>query len=134
MAFLCRLTGRRARPWFLAGYLLLLSGIHWTCAAAGWYTPPAAALLALYGMSRLILKNRSAQSWTAAVLAVYVCQLAAGMVNSLEAMAAPGLPKGWPLYVLVSLAAFAVPALCAVCYALVLRLLALEEDAPCLEL
>ncbi len=93
-----------------------------------------AALLALYGMGRLALRNRPAQSCAAAVLAVYVCQLSAGMVDSLESIAAPRAPKGWPLYALVSLAALVAPALCVLCYALVLRLLSLEEDTPYLGL
>jgi len=133
-AFLCRLTGRCLRAWYFAASLLLLSGIQWTCAAAGAGTVPAtaAALLALYGMSRLALGNRPAQSCAAAVLAVYVYQLSAGMINSLESVAAPRAAKGWPLYALVFLAALAAPALCVLCYALVLRLVSLEEDGPCL--
>lgn len=137
MAFLCRLTGRRARAWYFAAYLLLLCGVERVCSAAGWGTLPAmaAAMAALYGMSRLVLGNRPLPSCTAAVLAVYIFQLAAGAVNSLEAMAIPRLEAGSrPLYAAVSLAALAAPALCVLCYGLVLRLLSLREDAPYLEL
>lgn len=136
MAFLCRLTGRRARALYFAAYLLLLCGVEWVCSAAGWGTLPAmaAASAALYGMSRAVLRNRPLPSCTAAVLAIYIFQLAAGAVNSLEAMAAPNAAKGPPLYAVVSLAALAAPALCVLCYRLVLRLLSLREDAPYLEL
>jgi len=135
-AFLCRLTGRKLRVWYFGAALLLFSGIQWACSAAGAGTVPAltAALLALYGMSRLLLKNRPAQSCAAAVLAVYVCQLSAGVTNSLESIAAPRVPMGRPLYVLIALAALAAPALCVLCYALVLRLVSLEDDGPCLGL
>lgn len=134
--FLCRLTGRTFRVWYFAASLLLLSGIQWACTAAGAGTVPAmtAALLALYGVSRLLLKNEPARSCAAAVLAVYIYQLSAGMVNSLESIAAPRVPMGRPLYALVALAALAAPMLCVLCYALVLRLVSLEEDGPCLGL
>lgn len=91
MGFLCRLTGRRAGAGCFTGYVLLLLGIQGACTAAGWGTPPALAmaLAALYGMSRLTLGNGPARSCTAAVLAVYVSQMSAGAVNSLEALAAP---------------------------------------------
>jgi len=132
MAFLCRLTGRRPRARHFAAYLLLIFGVQGTSAAAGWGAPPALAadLLALYGMSRLALKNGPGQSCAAAVLAVYIFQLASGMVNSLEAFAIPHVPMGRPLRAVLALAVLASFGLCAACYALVLRLLSLEEDAP----
>lgn len=136
MAFLCRLTGRRGRAWHFALYLLLLCGVEAVSAAAGWGTPAAmtAALLALYGVSRLALRNRPALSCAAAVLAVYIFQMAAGMVNSLEAAVFPRVPKGLPLYGLIVLAVLASLGLCGACYGLVLRLLPLGEDRPCLGL
>ena len=132
MRFLCRLTGREARIWYFAVYLLLLCGIEGVCSAAGWGVPPAmaAALLALYGMSRLALGNRPVQSGTAAVLAGCVYQLCSGAVNSLEAIAGPKVPAGWPLYGFVSLAAAGSAALSLLCYRLVLRLISLEDSAP----
>ena len=87
MAFLCRLTGRRGRARQFALYLLLLSGIEAVFSAAGWGAPAAmaAALAALYAMSRLALRNRPVPSGPAALLAGYVFQRAAGMVNAGEA-------------------------------------------------
>lgn len=136
MAFLCRLTGRRARAWHFALYLALLCGVEAVSSAAGWGTPAAmaAALAVLYGMSRLALHNRPAPSCTAAVLSVYIFQMATGMVNSLEAAVFPRVPKGLPLYGLIVLAVLASLGLCGACYGLVLRLLPLEEDGPCLGL
>ena len=60
MTFLCRLTGRQGRAWQFALYVLLLSGIEAVSSAAGWGAPAAmaAALAALYAMSRLALRNR----------------------------------------------------------------------------
>lgn len=132
MAFLCRLTGRRGRARQFALYLLLLSGIEAVFSAAGWGAPAAmaAALAALYAMSRLALRNRPVPSCTAALLAVYVFQMAAGMVNSVEAVFYPHVSKGLPLYVLIVLAVLVSIALCALCYGLVLRLLPLGEDEP----
>lgn len=136
MAFLCRLTGKRGRAWHFALYLTLLWGVEAVSTAAGWGTPAAttAALLALYGVSRRILHNRPAPSCAAAVLAVYIFQMAAGMVNSLEALAFPHVPMGPPLYGCIVLAVLASLGLCGGCYALVLRMLSLEEDGPCLGL
>lgn len=135
-AFLCRLTGRRGRAWQFALCLLLLSGIEAVFSAAGWGAPAAmaAALAALYAMSRLALGNRPVPSCTAALLAVYVFQMAAGMVNSVEAVWFPHVSRGLPLYALVVLAVLASIALCALCYELVLRLLPLGEDQPALGL
>lgn len=136
MAFLCRLTGRRGRAWQFALCLLLLVGIEAVFSAAGWGAPAAmaAALAALYAMSRLALGNRPVPSCTAALLAVYVFQMAAGMVNSVEAVWFPHVSRGLPLYALVVLAVLASIALCALCYELVLRLLPLGEDQPALGL
>ncbi len=130
MAFLCRLTGRRARAWYFVLYLALLSGVEAAFRAAGWGAPGAvaAAALALYGISRRVLKNRPARSCTAALLAVYIYQLSSGMVNSLEAAAFPYVPKGLPLYALIVLAVLASLGLCGACYVLVLRLVPPEED------
>ena len=136
MAFLCRLTGRRGWARQFALCLLLLSGIEAVFSAAGWGAPAAmaAALAALYAMSRLALGNRPIPSCMAALLAVYVFQMAAGMVNSVEAVFFPYVSKGLPLYALVVLAVLASIALCALCYGLVLRLLPPGEDQPALEL
>lgn len=132
IAFLCRLTGQRGRAWQFALYLLLLSGIEAAFSAAGWGAPAAmaAALAALYAMSRLALRNRPVPSCTAALLAVYVFQMAAGMVNSVEALFYPYVSMGLPVYALIILSVLASIALCALCYGLVLRLLPLEEDEP----
>lgn len=125
LVFLCRLTGRRAQVRHFVLYLGLLVCAQWICVAAGWGTPPALVLMlsALYAVSRLALKNRPAQSCTAALLAVYICQLSTGAVNSLEAAVCPYVPWGLPLYGLIALAALASVGLCWACYAFVLRLL-----------
>nr|WP_325213540.1 GHKL domain-containing protein [uncultured Oscillibacter sp.] len=125
LAFLGRLTGRRAQVRHFALYLGLLACAQRLCVAAGWGTPPALILMlsALYAMSRLALKNGPAQSCTAALLAVYIYQLSTGAMNSLEVTVCPYVPLGLPLYGLIVLAALASLGLCWACYAFVLRLL-----------
>lgn len=129
VGFLCRLTGRRARAGYFAGYLALLAAFQGLLTALGGGLLPAAALelAALYAGSRLVLRNGPALSCAAAALAVYVFQLASGAVNSLEALAVPRVAKGLPLYALVTLAALAAPALSWACCRVILGLLTAEE-------
>lgn len=130
MGFVCRLTKRTCRPWYAAGYVLLLMGIE---AAGDFYRVGEAAarvvqLLALYGMSRFLLKNKSAVSWTAAVLAVYITQLSFGMINSVEAIVIVPAVRGPWLYGLLLLMTAAAFAIWTVCGRLVLKWLTPEAD------
>lgn len=130
VSFVCRLTGRRARGGYFAGYGALLAVFQGLLTLLRGGLLPAAALelAALYAGGRWVLKNGPALSCAAAVLAVCVCQMSAGVVNSLEAMAVPWVPMGLPVYGMIVLAELAAPALCALCYGLVCRLLSQEEE------
>lgn len=132
MAFLCRLTGKRAQVRHVVLYLGLLVCAQRLCVAAGWGTPPALIMVlsALYAVSRLALKNGPAQSCTASLLAVYIYQLSTGAINSLEVTVCPYVPLGLPLYGVIVLAALVSVGLCWACYALVLRLLPTGDCGP----
>jgi len=130
IAFLCRLTGKSRKPRYFAAYLFLLCVMEWFFRRFDLSGAPAtgAQLLALYGVSRLLLRNRRSVSWTAGMFAVYISQLSFGVVNSAEAVLFPclvGKPLLYPLLLLATLAAFAV---CACCYLAVLNVLSLAED------
>ena len=133
LLFVLRLTGKRRKLWYFAGYLSLLCAIELgfrRFVPGGGVLPVGAGILALYGMVRFALGKRRSASWLAAVLAFYVSQLSFGIVNSVEsAFFAPfvGSPLLYPLLLAALAGGFA---LCAGCYAAVLRLLSLEEDQP----
>ena len=133
LLFVLRLTGKRRKLWYFAGYLSLLCAIELgfrRFVPGGGVLPVGAGILALYGMVRFALGKRRTASWLAAVLAFYVSQLSFGIVNSVESVFF-SLFVGSPLLYLLLLAALAGGfALCAGCYAAVLRLLSLEEDQP----
>lgn len=122
IAFTARLTGSAAKVRYFAAYLFLIfcigTALPGVCAVG-------AELAALYGVLRL--QNGRAAAGSAAVLAVYISQLAFGAVNSVEAALFPAYPRRLALYLLLLLATLAALALCAGCYALALRLLPPEE-------
>ena len=133
LLFVLRLTGKRRKLWYFAGYLSLLCAIELgfrRFVPGGGVLPVGAGILALYGMVRFALGKRRSASWLAAVLAFYVSQLSFGIVNSVESVFfAPfvGSPLLYPLLLAALAGGFA---LCAGCYAAVLRLLSLEEVQP----
>lgn len=121
MLFISRFTGKRFRRHVLwAGILLLCAG---DCSV---YVLPAGCSMALtglllYGMSRWGLHNSRPVSCAASMLAVYTSRFSYGIVHSLESLWAPyGGGQAW-LYGLVVLAGLAAAALCAGCYALLIR-------------
>ncbi|MCI8359784.1 MAG: GHKL domain-containing protein [Clostridiales bacterium] len=128
--FVGRLTGRRQKIWRFAVYLLLIGiteRLFSRLAPAG-ILPIGAQLLILYGMNRFAMGNRPYASCTASLLAIYISQLSFGIINSAEALLLPhwiGNPLLYPMLLLATLAAFAV---CASCYAAVLKFLSLTED------
>ncbi len=130
IVFAGRLTGKKPSPWHFAAYLLLLCAMQWFFIR---FDLPGvlaigAQLLALYGVSRLALRNRRPVSWAAAILAVYISQLSFGVVNSAEAMLFPRLIGKNLLYPMLLLATLTAFAICACCCAAALKFLSLPED------
>ncbi len=130
IAVVSRLTGKRQHLWYFAVYLCLLCIMQWifTEFALPEALAIGAQLLALYGVSRLALRNRSFTSWAAGIFAVYISQLSFGVVNSAEAILFPylvGKPLLYPLLLLATLTAFVI---CACCCIAVLKFLSLTED------
>ena len=131
MRFVCRFTGKTQRLPHLAAYLLLLCCVEALSVGLRFpdILPIGMELAALYGMSRFALGNPRQISCTAVVLAVSICQLSFGIVNSVESILFPEVGNSPLLYPLVVLATLAVFAICTLCYAAVLRLLPLPENA-----
>ena len=130
IAFVSRLTGKKQKMWHFVIYFFLLCTIQWFFTTFDFHDvlPIGAELLVLYSVSRLALRNRQSVSWTAAILAVYICQLSFGIVNSVEAMLFPRMVGKPLLYLLCLLATLTVFAICACCCGAVLKFLSLTED------
>lgn len=132
--FVGRFTRRSPQLWHYLLYLLLLFGSDWLANALeiSWLGI-ALELLATYWMGRLALGSGSLMSWTAAILAVYVPQLAFGILNPLQIIFFQpllGRPLLWLLLALSSLLALGGSLLC---YHLMLSRFSLQEgrgDAP----
>ena len=131
MRFVCRFTGKTQRLPQLAAYLFLLCCVEALSVKLRFpdILPIGMELAALYGMSRFALGNPWHVSCAAAVLAVSICQLSFGIVNSVESILFPEVGDAPLLYPLVVLATLAVFAICTLCYAAVLWLLPLPENA-----
>lgn len=130
IVFAYRLTGKTAKAWYFVLYLLLLSILELLSRQFGIseILPISAELLLLYSVSRFAMGNRTAVSWTAAILAVYIPQLSFGLINSIETVVFPHAMGKRLLYLLVLLATLAAFAICGGCYAAVLKCLSLTED------
>ncbi len=130
--FTGRLTGKKPKILSFAVYFFML------CVIQCLKFPPSLSgilsagmgVLALYSISRFLLKNQKAVSWLAAVLAFYISQLSFGIINSVEAAVFPYFIGNQMLSLLVWTALAAFFALCCCCYAAVLRLLPRTENAP----
>ena len=130
IAFATRLTGKKQKIWHFAIYFFLLCTIQWFFTTFDFHDvlPIGAELLVLYSVSRLALRNRQSVSWAAAILAVYICQLSFGIVNSAEVILFPHVVGKPLLYLLVLLATLTAFAICACCCSAVLKFLSLTED------
>ncbi len=128
LGFSARVLGRPQRAWHTLLYLALLYAADW---AAGRLMLPfwAAAgiqLTLLYGANRVALRGGRLKAGLAAVLAVYILQLAFGILNSVETLLFPcmaGRPAVYGLMLAASAASFA---LGAGCFGLVRRALCLK--------
>ncbi len=130
LLFSCLLTGKKRRVWHFAAYLGLLCAVDAVSVrlALDGMLSAGICVLLLYSVNRLALGNPRFVSWTAAVLSVYISQLSFGVINSIESAVFPGFigsPLLYPLLLAALAASFAV---CACCYAAVLKLLSLKED------
>lgn len=130
IAFVSRLTGKKQKMWHFVTYFFLLCTIQWFFTTFDFHDvlPIGAELLALYSVSRLALRNRQSVSWAAAILAVYICQLSFGIVNSVEIILFPRMVGKPLLYLLVLLSTLTVFAICACCCVAVLKFISLTED------
>ncbi len=127
LAFVSRLTGKRAKVRHFGLYVLALSGVELFSAllAINALVSIGAGLLALWAMGCFALGNRPSVSLTAATIAVYIFQCSFGLVNSVESVVFPGVLGSPLLYLLVFLAALAAFGICAGCYMLALKALSL---------
>lgn len=131
LLFAGALTGNRPNIRHFILYLCALGFVEWI--GFRFDLPEICAigteLLILYGLLRLMPASRRSVSFLAAVLALYFIQLSFGAVDSIEMLLFPQhIPDAWirPLVVLFTLAALA---LCALCYAAVLRLLRFSDES-----
>jgi len=85
LGFCCRFTGKRFGFRALAVYLAAVCLIQ----AFGGKAAVIFALLVLYGVNRLFLKNGPWASGAAGVIAVYITQLSFGLVNSMGSLLFP---------------------------------------------
>ncbi len=134
--FVSRLTAKKQKAWHFFAYIFLLSGLEWAAGRIALSRPAAigAELFILYGMNHFALGNRRSVSGIAAILAAYISQLSFGIVNSVEAMLFPYAIGKPLLYLLVLLAVAASLAVCACCYAIVLKFAPLKEQGQIAEM
>lgn len=129
LSFSGRLTGKRQRFWYFAVYISLLFLLQWIANTIP--LPGIAAIGAevclLYGINRWILGNAPSASWVVAILANDISQLSFGLVNSLEAVCFPHALGSPLLYPLVIVAMVVSLAICAGCYAVVVKSISSEE-------
>lgn len=134
--FICRLTERRLRAAYLPVFLLLVGGLELLAKSLAW--PGALAigvqLGVFYVFVRLALRCVPSVAGAAALLAVYITQLAFGMVNSAESLLFPRLLGQSLLYPLVLAATALALLICAAFYLGILKLLSLNEPRPYLVL
>ncbi|RKJ80005.1 ATP-binding protein [Butyricicoccus sp. 1XD8-22] len=135
-AFLSRLCGKPWQARVTAAYLLLICAIQAVPLPAAVSMPVALAadLAVLYALARLHFRCGRAAAATAALLATYITQISFGMVTSVEVVLLPPLLQGFLLYAALLLAVLAAFAVCAACYALVLRAIPPGESLPSLGL
>lgn len=92
-----------------------------------WIINMGAELLILYGVNRLVIGSQPSVSRIAAIVAIYICQFSFGFVNSIEAVFFPYVIETRFLYLFVIVATAVSFAICAACYAVVVRAVSLEE-------
>lgn len=130
IAFSGHIFDKKTKVWYFAVYLFLLCMIEKICFRFSFSEIPAIGLeiIALYGINRLMFRNRHFVSLVAAILAIYIFQLSFGIINSVEAMIFSGLIGKPQLYPLILLATLIAITICIFCYILILKVLSLKED------
>lgn len=129
IAFVCRLTGKKERVWHFLVYFSLLFimeclfhefELNGSFCIGVW-------IFILYGVSRLVIKNRRSVSGIAAIFAIYISLLSTGAVNSVQQLIFPKLVGTLLLYFLLIASVAVSSVICAGCYAAVLKFLPVGE-------
>lgn len=130
IAFSGRLIGKKVtlRPFSVYLSLLYILGWIFTKAAFSEIWSVSLQLITLYGVNRFILDGPRPVSLSSAIFCIYISQLSFGIVNSAESVFFPPLVGKALLYPLLLLATLAAFAICACCYAIILKLLAPTEN------
>ncbi len=134
--FVGSLVGKRPKYWHTVGYFFLLCILQAFCVTfqIEGILSIMIELFLLYGVSCFWLGNRGAVCGISSILAIYVCQLSFGMINSLEILLIPPDFRGWKLYCVLSLATVTAFGLCFGFCRLVLKYLSFKEETPHLRL
>lgn len=98
--FVGSLVGKRPKYWHTVGYFFLLCILQAFCVTfqIEGILSIMIELFLLYGVSCFWLGNRGAVCGISSILAIYICQLSFGMINSLEILMIPPDVRGWKLY------------------------------------
>lgn len=131
LGFSARVLGGRQRAWHAVLYLAVLFLAN---AAAGrlglpFWAEAGLQLALLYGANRVLLRAERPGAALAAALAVYILQLAFGLIGSLETLLFPSVAGGPALCGLLLAASAAALALGAACCCLAARALGLIPRA-----
>lgn len=129
--FAGHLTGKKQKLWHIVVYCLALHAIQLVSVRLdlNGTLSNSVGILTLYALSHVALGNQRSISCLAAVLAFYISQLSFGILNSLEAMAFPGLIGNSLLYLLLLVAQILFFVLCSCCYRAVCKFLDWTEDS-----
>ena len=129
-AFVGRLTEKKLQLGYRAVYPVLVMALEWLAVTLELYSFLAIGfqMIVFYGFNRLALQNQPWVAGAAAILAVYIAQLAFGVVNSAEALLFPQMIGRPLLYLLVVLASVLALVFCAAGYWLVIKFLTLDGE------
>lgn len=130
LIFMSRLLGKKYRIWCFVLYPGVLFILGFAAAQSTIINTVAIGmqLLLLSGISQVALRSKYSVSFLSATIAIYICQLSFGLINSIESIIFPhfvGMPL---LYLLLAFATAAAFAICICCYTAVLKLLSFKEN------
>lgn len=130
LIFMSRLLGKKYRIWCFVLYPGVLFILGFAAAQSTIINTVAIGmqLLLLSGISQVALRSKYSVSFLSATIAIYICQLSFGLINSIESIIFlhfVGMPL---LYLLLAFATAAAFAICICCYTAVLKLLSFKEN------
>lgn len=127
--FAARFTGKTLKVWHLILYLFFYYGSdRLAMFFQSGFLGIGTAVVILYGVNRLLLKNSRPIACVTTILACYVSQLSFGVINSFECLFFPTmLGHRLLLYVLIILATFVAFALCICCYWCIIKWFPLQD-------